>query len=644
MDSKNNSYGKNWPDTWVIFFGKVDSSALATKDILETRTSLDIGFSENVFRFDPGRALPFPWHAQKNGCTVVFDGHLYNRSQLIEECQTDPQPADNLAALLLDAYDRWGEDFVSHLSGIFSLVLWDEKKDIFLAVRDPVGIYPLFCAETPEGRFFSLSIQALLALPEVPKTINRTVLALYLSLFFGRKEETFYESIERVPPGHLLRIQKGQKERIRYWNPARADGEVDWIQNASSEQFEELLQKVADDFHEFGPLGIYLSGGLDSVTVAAYTKDASVKLKKPAPKAYSLVFPNIGKLEEPVQRGIAEGLDLPLFITSLKEAAGPRGLIQSAIDLTCTWPAPMQNTWRPAYNLLGQQAVQDGCSAIITGTGGDEWLGLNPFYCADLIRQFNLSGLYRMVIGMWRSWPFPLRVHIYNGLWKFGARPLLARGVARILARFAPNTLRNRRRKSLYQSVPYWLELDLEIKNEISIRMDERVEESIIADKSKSFLIKEIIYFLDHPISALDMEEEFENGRRLGMPILGFYQHQDLVSYLFRFPPHLLNTGRPQKGLIREIVQKRFPQLGFQKQKKIGATDNFRETVLDESPIVWEKLGGVQSLSHMKIVNANSVKHFITSTKENPPKNNQPIWMIWNLINFESWLRNMVNL
>ncbi len=641
MNSKNNSYGKNWPDTWVVFFGKARSSALVTKDILEAGSPLKNERNENVFRFDPGRALPFPWHAQKNGCTVVFDGHLYNRSQLIEECQTDPQPADNLAALLLDAYDRWGEDFVSHLTGIFSLVLWDEKKDIFLAVRDPVGVYPLFCAESPEGRFFSLSIQALLALPEVPKTINRTVLALYLSLAWGRKEETFYQAIDRIPPGHFLRISISQKERVRYWNPMTPDGRVDWIEDASSEQFEGVLQKVSEDFHGFGNLGIYLSGGLDSVTVAAYTTDASDKLKASRPMAYSLVFPNIGELEEPVQRGIAAGLELPLFITSLQEASGPHGLFQSSIDLTCNWPLPMQNMWRPAYNYLGRHALQDNCSAIITGVGGDEWLGLNPIYSADLIASLDIKGLYRIINGMWHSWKFPLIVHIYNGLWAYGARPFLARQVARQMVKVAPDRLRQRRKRSLYRGDPVWFQPDTELIHELSLRMDERVEESIQADKYKNFYIRDLAHAVDHPMNSMDLEEEFENGRRLGVPVLGYYQHQELVSYLFRFPPHLLNTGRPQKGLVRELIQKRFPHLGLQKQKKIGATDNFREIVLDESLAVWKTLGGIQSLSRMGIVNTDSAEGNFTSTLSDPPASNLPTWLIWHLINFESWLRKI---
>lgn len=631
----DNSYGLYWPDTWIVFLGKNDSTALTASTSLK-----QVQFGSEIIRYTSGRSLPLPHFAQVGKVGVVFDGYLFNTDQLIRELDVDPEKSLDLAYLVLLAFRKWGEGFIDRLVGNFSLVVWDADQDLFLALRDPVGVYPLFFADTPIGTFFSLSIQALLTQPEVPGTINRTVMALYLSLAWGRKEETMFQHVERIPPCHILRIHKGKREKIRYWHPVHPDGSVDWLQDASSDHFETLMEKVSRDLLNFGPAGIYLSGGLDSVTATAFTTDSAVRLKKPVPRAYSLVFPNIGEREEPVQRGVASGLNLPLFITSLKHASGEKGLLQSAIEINMKWSVPMQNFWRPAYNHLGIQAKKDGCSVIITGVGGDEWLGLNPLYAADLIGNFDLPGLYRLIVGMWHSWPFPLRDHIYNGLWKYGTRPYIARKAARILFRIAPEILRARRKNSLQRDDPAWFEPDPEIRVGISSHMDERVEESLLADRWKSFYAGELFYAVDHPMNSMDLEEEFENGRQLGIPILGFYQHQELVNYLLRFPPHLLNTGRPQKGLVREILQKRFPDLGLQKQKKIGATDNFREIVVEETPDIWKNLGGIQALSKLGIVNATKADEFFTSTISSPPPSNLPTWLIWHLIDYESWLRN----
>lgn len=639
MTSTDSPYGMNWPDTWVMFVGNVESSALS-----QERQVFTAQLGLKIIRFIPGSAVPLPYYAHDSGVGAVFDGRLYNASRLAQELHYFPPTPENLANLILLAYRKWGEAFIDHLVGNYSLVLWDEDRDLVLALRDPVGVYPLFYADTPDGTFFSISIQALLAQPEVPRTINRTAMALYLSLSWGRKEETMFLAVERVPPCHIFRSQKGRREKIRYWHPVHPDGSVDWIQDASGEQFEYILSQVSRDFLTYGPIAIYLSGGLDSVTVAAFTSDIASQLNLPEPRAYSLIFPNIGILEEPVQRGVSSDLNLPLFITSLQQAWGEAGLLHSAVNLNLSWPVPMQNFWRPAYNYLGQHALRDGSRCVVTGVGGDEWLGLNPFYAADLIGKLDLLGLYRLILGMWHSWPFPLHVHIFNGLWRYGTRPLVARRAARLLNRMTPAYLRSRRKQSLDRAIPVWFEPDPELQSEISRRMDERVEESIFADRWNSFYAGELYYAIDHPMNSMDLEEEFENGRRLGIPILGFYQHQELVNYLLRFPPHLLNTGKPQKGLVREILQKRFPTLGLQKQKKIGATDNFREIVGKETPILWEKLGGIRALSSLGMVNATKADDFFTSTISSPPASNLPTWLIWHLINYESWLRKSGNL
>jgi hypothetical protein len=80
--------------------------------------------------------------------------------------------------------------------------------------------------------------------------------------------------------------------------------------------------------------------------------------------------------------------------------------------------------------------------------------------------------------------------------------------------------------------------------------------------------------------------------------------------------------------------------LNLDKQKKIGATDNFREIVLSESPEVWKKLEGIQTLAQIGIVNATEAEKFFLSTIETPPPSNLATWVVWHLINFESWSRN----
>lgn len=625
MKTENFSFPTPLPDPWVLFYPKAG----------------DLPFS-----ILPGREathmypITRPAAAISGSQALFFDGWLYNQKDLQAELEAGAPP-ESIASLLLLAYRRWGDEFLSHLKGCFSLVLHDLERESFLAVRDAMGIVPLFYAETGAGIFFSQSIPSLRAQDGVSRQVNRIALAEGLSMRWGAKDETYFQDIHRLPPGHCLRIVQRRQQIERYWCPLPPDGNVTWIRHEVNEQFEALLDRTTADLLGFGPAAIYLSGGLDSVTVAAIASALASQRGERPPHAYSLKFPNIGELEEPVQRGVAGGLGLPLYLTTLGEASGPQGLFRAAIEMNRSWPAPLMNLWRPAYNSLAARALADGCRVIMTGTGGDEWLGLSPFYSADLIRSGNLRGLLRMIQGMNASYPFPLKTHIYNALWRYGGRPVVANTFAAGLNKVWPQKLRDHRRKIARSFLPEWFHPEREIENAIAQRIEQEIEEGLKRILPKSYYIHETENVFDHVIVSLDMEEEYENSRRVGMPILGLYQHQELVDFLFRVHPEVLNTGKAYKGLVRGIMERRFPGLGLDRQKKIGATDNFREIVLGEVKPVWDELGGVKSLARLGLLQEQEAATFFDKTLKNPPLSNRPVWMLWHLANYESWVRDV---
>ena len=96
------------------------------------------------------------------------------------------------------------------------------------------------------------------------------------------------------------------------------------------------------------------------------------------------------------------------------------------------------------------------------------------------------------------------------------------------------------------------------------------------------FYFRELWESLDHPLTAMEMEEVFESGTRMGLRILMPYWDADLLEMLYRIPPHLLNKGGRSKGLVRQSVARRFPQLGFERQKKVIATNFFNSTMLQD--------------------------------------------------------------
>src|SRR5882672_11326139 len=382
------------------------------------------GRSRNLYLGgETGCALPVC--AKRPGLTLVLDGILYNRRDLQAELgDALAPPGGNDAEVVLAGFQRWGEDVLRRLRGAFTLLIWDSSRDVLLCLRDPLGSYPLFYADGHQELLLSTSVDALLRQPNVSRDVNRAALADHLVDRYPRMEETCYEAVSRVPPGHVLRVTPEGRRSHRYWDPS-PDGKVKWLTPDEVEQFDELLDRAVSRCLSIGPAGIFLSGGLDSVSVAAVATERCRIEGLPKPWALSLIFPEPKSNEEIVQRGVAAQLGLPHVVKPFFEATGPQGLLGPALALSSSLSAPLMNTWLPAYYQLALEGKRRGCQGILTGGGGDEWLTVSPYLAADLLRDFDLAGFYRLWQSMRHSFKRSSFALAGSLLWTFGAQPLL---------------------------------------------------------------------------------------------------------------------------------------------------------------------------------------------------------------------------
>jgi asparagine synthetase B (glutamine-hydrolysing) len=343
--------------------------------------------------------------------------------------------------------------------------------------------------------------------------------------------------------------------------------------------------------------------------------------------ALSLVFPDAECNEETVQRSVARSLGLPQVLASFDQAIGSQGMLRAALDMSSKWSMPLLNTYYPAYHFLGLEGQQRGYKTILTGGGGDEWLSVSPYYAADLLRRLHLRGLYQLWNNMQRSYPLPRLVLLRNVLWKFGARLLLGE----MVKKRAPWVFHIRRR--LLQSPPRWVAPDPVLRREIT----QRAEESGGNPDVESLYEREMRRALDHPLVSWEMEEAFESGRRLGMTVRQPFWDAELVELLYRTPPELLDRGGRAKGLVRQMVARRFPGLGFERQKKVLATNFFNARVLQEGKDAWQAMGGASALAQLGIVEEGSLRSTVTGILVRNDR--RKAFHIWDVLNLEAWLR-----
>src|SRR5437899_2907281 len=389
-----------------------------------------------------------PLYAKHAGDCVIFDGVLVNQLDLRNELGDFVAPAGrNDAEIILAGYQRWGEDLLRRLRGAFTLIIRDSARETLLCARDPLGSHPLFYADGRFGLLVSPSIDVLLRQAGVSSDLNRVAMADHLMDRYPRLEETFYDAVSRVPPGHVLRITREGRRAYRYWDPA-PEGAVKWLTLNEVERFDELLDQAVSRCLSLGPAGIFLSGGLDSVSIAAVVAEQSRAGGRAKPWALSLVFPDPKENEEIVQRSVAGQLGLPQVLKPFFEATGGNELLGPALRLCESLPAPLMNTWLPAYSELAREGSRRGCRNVITGGGGDEWLTISPFLAADLLRDFDFAGVYHLWQSMRRSLSRSSIEILWRLLWDFGYAPHVVPPVLRVVKRSRPWGLKLRHRLS----------------------------------------------------------------------------------------------------------------------------------------------------------------------------------------------------
>lgn len=200
---------------------------------------------------------------------TVFNGEIYNyrelRRTLVGKGHTFRTESDT--EVIVHCYEEYGDGFVHHLRGMFGLAIWDVKRERLVLARDRTGIKPMYYAETSGGLTFGSEIKAVLEDPSVPRAVDVQALDRFLTFSYLPGRDTLMSAVKKLEPGHLLIYENGAATTKRYWDlefaPAGGSSPA-----RDREALVDLLdQVVADHLIADVPVGLFLSGGLDSTAV-----------------------------------------------------------------------------------------------------------------------------------------------------------------------------------------------------------------------------------------------------------------------------------------------------------------------------------------------------------------------------------------
>jgi asparagine synthetase B (glutamine-hydrolysing) len=595
----------------------------------------DVANDDWVLSFDLselGRALPECVRWEELGLLRgFFQGVLFDREALAGSSQPDCSDAK----LVLHAYAREGEAALSRLRGSFVVAIVDGARGRAILARDPMGSHPLFYAEAGSCVLFAVSPGRLLGRAGVSREFNRAAIADHLCHRWPDPHETFFKAVRRVPPGMRAVLSKGRLQFDRYWDPAPVGRPLQWLTPEEASGFDEVFERAVKRCLCHGQAGIFLSGGLDSISVAAVAAESARASGQSLPLALSLGFPDPECNEQERQAAVARGLGLPQLLLGFDDAVGFRPTFQQALELTAKAPAPILNVFQPAYSTLARHARLDGVRTILTGEGGDDWLTVTPYPAAELMRRGALLELAEFLGTFRRSYPTNSFRLVRNVAWQCGLRPL--GGMA--LHRLFPVAHAAGRVKRLMAADPAWLALDPHLQVEHQNRAARAMGAS---DPPDGFYIRELRTGLDHnTLTSWDAEERYEQGKQIGVRFLHPFLDPDLVEMLYRTPPRLLNAGGRSKGLVRKTMAKRFPGLGLERQRKVWATSFIRALLLQQGPALADLAGDFPALSGLGIVDGPALAVFIRQglMQRGRRLEGRRVGQMWQAINFEMWVR-----
>lgn len=554
---------------------------------------------------------------EDSGCTITCFARLDNRAELTHTLRLENHPPLTDAYLILRSYLHWGVDCVEHLQGDFAFALWDSRQQTLFLARDALGIADL-CYYFDQRLFLAASqVSQILAHPGIPRELNERKVCDHLEGYSLDQENSYFENIYYLLPAHCLLVSSSAVSKWQYWDvdpslSIRYRRDEDY-----AEHFRELLvQAVQARLRTRGPVGISLSGGLDSTSIAAiiarlFAQDPS--LVGPL-LSFSYVFESMPTADE------------RQFIRPLVEHLGieacfiPADEHWTLYDLE-NWPVlpdtPAQDPF--SWQLIANQraASAAGCRVMYTGIFGDAlYLGWR-YWAADLLRDGHLRELVRL------TWCERQKIALWNELFLYGLRATAPAWLKKAYLSFRP--LR-------FPVTNPGLELDFARDTQIQAR---RLNDYMSISKGFGAPGQWMRYqalLMNGYAESLAYQRQVANAERIEM--ISPYLDRRLIEFILAIPAYQLDRPGTYKYILHNAMRGWLPEVVRSRTLVTSLFPLFEKGIREKAqPDVLNLLNKPQ------IVERGYVKQSWLDQEANSgkPLTDEGYWF-WLAISLELWL------
>jgi asparagine synthase (glutamine-hydrolysing) len=342
---------------------------------------------------------------------IVYNGEIYNHREMRSglESRGHRYRSKSDTETIIHLYEEHGPNCVQHLRGMFAFAIWGRRSRALFLARDRLGIKPLYYRYYDNTLIFASEIKAILACPGVKAEFNQSKLAEYMAFGYIAGEETMFAGIRKLLPGHTLQLNENGELRIeQYWDLSVAEDPDSHPRDYYVKMYRGLLEKsVASHLMSDVPLGVFLSGGLDSSALAAL----ATRIQRGPVETFSVGYDEEDFSELPYAREVASHLG-----SNHREIRLSRREFFDALP-ELTWNEDEPIAWPSSVALyFVANLAREHVKVVLTGEGSDETLAGYTRY-AFTLKNSRMDAAYRMLV------PGLVRRLVRNGI---NASPLSA--------------------------------------------------------------------------------------------------------------------------------------------------------------------------------------------------------------------------
>ncbi len=537
---------------------------------------------------------------------VVADIRLDNRRELAD--QLGPNSGD--AELLLAAYLRWGEGCLDHLLGDFAFVLWDARRRQLFCACDPMGVKPLHYARVGPLLCLASEAQQVLGHPAVSRRLDEIAVGDYLVDGASDPARTLFNDVRRLPAGHCLVVTSRGERVERYWSLDPDSRTLYRRDEDYAAHFLDLFRHAVSDRlrTQTGTVGVLMSGGLDSTSVAAVASRA-----EGAPRLFAASF-LFDQLQECDERHFIQTVAADLSLETELVAAERFPILGDPETRRPSLEAPFL-AWDGCFREVLRRARGRGARVLLTGHGGDDLLTGSPLVYADRLRRGDLTAVLEIV----------RHATARRQVWRWILYHYL---VQPLLPHHADLRLRQLLGRASATELPDWIDTGFAQRTGLPGRFDRPRPETArqaLHDHFQQTPWDRAAHWYDQHAAAFGIEVRH--------PFLD----RRLMEFLVSIPPDRLFRAGVSKSLLRQAMAGLLPETVRQRRDKTRLGAFLKRSIGEEWKTEIDRLLAAPLAADLGIVDGDRLRAAYRRYRQGAPsKLDGPLWYS---IALEVWLR-----